>query len=150
MSLNPAPTMFFAGEYSHGMDGKGRLTIPSPWRQSDADAFYFFPDSKDRFLCAMRPADFALAAQNPPDAPASRAEQMEFQRLFCSRAHLVTADKQGRLVLPEALRNGYGMQGEIMLIGAFGSFEVWNKQLWEETKREKKDSFQRIAAARGL
>jgi MraZ protein len=150
MSPNPAPTKFFAGEFSHGMDGKGRLTIPVSWRLSDADSFYFFPDSSDRFLRAMRPAEFALAAQNHPDAQASPADQMEFQRYFCSRAHELTADKQGRLVLPEALRAGYGVQGEIMLVGTFNSFEVWNKELWEETKRDKKSVFQRIAAARGL
>jgi MraZ protein len=149
MSLNPLPH-FFAGEFSHGMDTKGRLTIPSDWRLTESDSFYFMPDSTDRFLRAMRPDEFAKAVQNPPEILASLAEQMEFQRYFCSRAHLLTADKQGRLVLPENLRTNYGMNGEIKLVGAFTSFEVWNKELWEQTKVARNDAFRRIAGARGL
>ena len=131
------------------MDGKGRLTIPSQWRQTEADQFYFMPDSSDRYLRAMRPEEFAKAARNPDKEAASPAAQHEFLRWFCARAHLVTADKQGRLVLPEALRSGYGMGGEVVLVGSFDWFEVWNKELFEAERQERLPIFRDEAKGRG-
>lgn len=151
MSPEQLPTVIYAGEFSHGIDPKGRLTIPSDWRtEPGPDQFYLLPDSNEQFLFAMTPAVFAGLAKPPADRPSTQADQMAFQRYFYSRAHRVEADKQGRLVLPEIFRSRYDLKGEVILLGAFDRFEIWNSARWENNKLEQAGNFKRMAELRGV
>jgi MraZ protein len=152
MSPEQLSPVIYAGEFSRGIDAKGRLTIPSDWCSDPGpDQFFLLPDSTEQFLLAMTQPVFAAMAKPPADRPGTQAEQMAFQRYFYSRAHRVEADKQGRLVLPEPFRARYDLaKGEVILLGAFDRFEIWNAARWENNKLEQAGNFKRMAEMRGV
>ena len=59
-------------------------------------------------------------------------EQRDVIRFFCGGSCDVSPDKQGRIVIPQSLRNYAGLEKEIMVIGAMNKAEVWDKAKWEE------------------
>src|SRR3954468_14418579 len=107
----PAPT--FAGEFTHGVDAKGRVTIPSEWRfKLEGEPYWVVVDSTNTHLLVMPPDEFQgianAAAPNPNFTPAMRTV---FLQNFYSRATKVETDRQGRLLLPDN-RKQLGMEKE--------------------------------------
>ena len=144
-------TPIFSGECCHSLDGKNRVTIPSRWRQGDADEFYLMIDRTNTFLRAMPPAEFrAVASKIENDPAVTPKDRAVFLRHFYSRSAQVVADKQGRLVLPEAACEKLGLKGEIMLVGAHRTFEFWNKEKWAATQQTEEATFDRVAELAGL
>jgi MraZ protein len=141
----------FSGEFCHALDGKNRITIPARWRRGDSDEFFLMTDRTGRFLRAMPTAEFEAVGEkinsNPAITPKDRAV---FLRQFYSRSRHVVADKQGRLLVPEDFCEPLGLRGEIYLVGAHTSFELWNRNAWEATKSEEAGTFDRVADLIGL
>jgi MraZ protein len=141
----------FAGEFCHGLDSKNRITIPSRWRQSDADEFFLMPDRENKFLRAMPPGQFrAVADKVAADPTLSNSDRAVFMRHFYSRAQHASADKQGRLLLPEDYCKRLGLSGEVVLVGAHDRFEIWNKEVWKSTQETEAAIFGRALENAGL
>lgn len=146
---NPAP--IFSGEFCHTLDPKNRVTIPSKWRAGEADEFYVRADSSGLFLRVMPPDQFRAVGEKLNGNPAiSPKERAEFLRRFYSGSQQVVADKQGRVLVPEELGRPVGLSGEVVLVGAFETFEIWNPETWEATKRSSEASYERVAELIGL
>ncbi len=151
MSSDQNSTPTFSGEFCHGVDPKGRVTIPASWRKSDADEFYLMVDRSNSFVRAMSPERFRAVAEKIEKDPAvTPKDRTVFLRHFYSRAMNQTADKQGRLLLPENARKQVGLAEEVVLVGAFDTFEVWNKARWEATQQTEAGTFERVAEIAGL
>ena len=73
-----------------------------------------------------------------------------FLRHLHSRAEHGTADRQGRLVLPEDMCRGLGLKGEVALVGNRGRFEIWNLQKWKRAHAEETATYQHVADVIGL
>jgi MraZ protein len=146
---NAAP--IFSGEFCHALDGKNRITIPARWRQGDADELFLMTDRTGTFLRVMPTAEFRAVgeklASNPAITPKDRAV---FLRQFYSRSKQVVADKQGRLVVPEEFCEQLQLRGEIFLVGAHDTFELWSKEAWAATKQMEAATFDRVADLIGL
>ncbi len=144
----------FSGEVCHALDGKNRVTIPSRWRNGNADVadeFFLMPDRTGTFVRAMPPAQFSAAAERAAANPAVTAkDHAVFLRHFYSRSQHVAVDKQGRLLVPEEYCQKANLRGEIVLVGARDTFELWNKEAWEATKQNEQSTFDRIAELAGL
>lgn len=141
----------FSGEFCHALDPKNRVTIPAKWRAGEADEFYVRADSSGRFLRVMPPEQFRAVGEklnaNPAVTPKERAE---FLRRFYSGSQQVMADKQGRVLVPEELGRLVGLSGEVVLVGAFETFEIWNPETWKATKRAGEANYERVAELIGL
>jgi MraZ protein len=141
MESESAQTIF-AGEFRHAMDAKNRVTIPSRWRRDDVDEFFAIPNFEGGFLMIMPPAEFKrLADKVDQDQTISPAERRKFVRLFSSRAQLVTSDKQGRMVLPDDQCKLLGLSGEVVLVGSYLRFEIWNPVTWKKTSEEDEPTY---------
>jgi MraZ protein len=151
MNIAQNPPPIFSGEFCHALDPKNRVTIPAKWRSSEADEFYVRADSSGRFLRVMPPEQFRAVGDklnaNPSVSPKERAE---FLRRFYSGSQQVVADKQGRMLVPEELGKALGLAGEAVLVGAFETFEIWNPETWEATKRAGEENYERVAELIGL
>jgi len=142
----------FLGEFVHGVDSKGRVTIPSNWRvRLEGETYYLVTDASRTFLHAMPPDEFrAKAAEveaNPAIQPSERAV---FLHHFFSRATQAETDKQGRLLLPEKARKELGLEETAVLVGADRTFKLFNKDKWQSTQEREEEIFQRVAQAVGL
>ena len=144
---------FFAGEFRHAIDEKNRITVPSQWRRGDGQGqdFIILPEPRFQFLLVMSAEEFArLSAQVESDTTIPARERRSFSRQFHSRAKHGSADRQGRLVLPEDHCKELGLKGEVALVGGSGRFEIWNLQKWKRAQEEETPTYQHVANVIGL
>ena len=141
----------FSGVYRHALDSKHRVTIPSRWRRGEQDQIYLMPSPDKAFLSALPPAQFQKVnddlMSNPKISPADRRR---FARYYFSQAQDCVIDRQGRLLLPDEFRRSAALEGELLLVGAFDRFEIWNPQRWDNTQADEVNTFQQVANALGV
>lgn len=141
----------YAGEFRHAIDEKNRLTIPSRWRRDKAEEFILLPDAKEQFLLVMSPEEFQRMSASVENARGVSARDARvFLRQLHARAQHGSADKQGRLVLPDDLCRRIGLKGEVALVGGRGRFEIWNVAQWKRAHEEETPTYQHVANAIGL
>jgi MraZ protein len=141
----------FAGEFRHAMDAKNRVTIPSRWRTSDVDEFFAIPNLEAGFLMVMPPSEFRRVAQKVEnDENLGRAERRRFIRQFSSKAQHLTSDKQGRMVLPEEQCKLLKLQREVVLVGSYTRFEIWNPDNWRKTTESDAPGFNHVLERAGI
>ncbi|MDE7353847.1 MAG: division/cell wall cluster transcriptional repressor MraZ [Acetatifactor sp.] len=121
----------FMGRYNHTIDPKGRLSIPSKYREILGDEFVV---SKGMDGCLFVYANDAWKAfeEKLASLPLINREARQFARFFLSGAQYVTVDKQGRILMPQDLREFAGLEKDVVLAGAGGRIEIWSLEKWNE------------------
>jgi MraZ protein len=151
MDALPQPERFYAGEFRHSLDEKNRVTVPSRWRRDEAEEFILLPQANQQFLLVMSPEDFArMSSAVESNESVSARDRRVFLRQLHSRAQHASADRQGRLVLPEELCRKVGLKGEVAIVGGRGRFEIWNLQRWKRAHEEETPTYQHVANVIGL
>ena len=120
----------FTGEYKHSMDGKGRLILPAKLRAELGDKAYFSRglDSCLYVYTAEAWNAFADKLQKKSILEPRSRKVIEF---FMSGADDCEIDKQGRLVVPSALRDVLGDGKDITTVGAGLYIEIWDTAKWK-------------------
>jgi MraZ protein len=145
----PKNSALFYGESKHVLDGKNRVTVPSRWRSTEADEFYLVPDSNNTCLRAMPPAEFSSIGEKAKQLMTPK-DHRTFVRHFYSRSQHIVADKQGRLLIPDEFCKQFDLSGEVILVGAESTIEIWNLQAWNRTKAEEEPLYKRHADQLGI
>ena len=114
----------FMGKYNHTIDPKGRLSIPSKYREVLGDEFVV---SKGMDGCLYVYANEGKLAS----LPLMSEEARQFARFFLSGAQPVTVDKQGRILMPQDLRDFAGLEKDVVLAGMGGRIEIWSLERWQ-------------------
>jgi MraZ protein len=128
----------FVGEYSHSIDDKGRLTIPSKFRAPLAEGC-FTSRGFDRNLLIYTKSDFELLSAKASKLSLTNPEHRDLWRLFYGAAHEDTPDGQGRIQVPQFLREYASLDGEIRVVGVGQFIEVWSASLWAEKVQQLND-----------
>ena len=140
-----------AGEFRHAMDAKNRVTIPSRWRRGEVEEFFAIPNLKGGFLMVMPPAEFTRQAEKVEhDQSLKPEERARFLRQFSSKAQHVTGDKQGRIVLPDEQCRLLNLRGEVVLVGNFFRFEIWDPRRWQKADEEEGPTFSDLLDRLGI
>jgi MraZ protein len=146
----PSPP-FYAGEFSHAIDEKNRITIPARWRSEGTEEFIILPEANHQFLMVMSPQEFSrMSAAAESNTQVSPRDRRVFFRQLHARAEHGVSDRQGRLVLPEDLCKKLGLKGEVTLVGGRGRFEIWNLARWKQANTEETSTYQHVAGVLGL
>jgi MraZ protein len=141
----------YTGEFRHAMDAKKRVTIPSRWRRDDLDEFFAIPNLKEGFLMVMPPSEFKrLADKVEHDSTLKPEERAKFMRQFSSRAQHVVGDKQGRIVLPDEQSKLLNLHGEVVLVGNYTRFEIWDPKKWQRSTEEDAPAFNYLMERIGI
>jgi transcriptional regulator MraZ len=149
-SASPSERLY-AGEFRHSIDEKNRVTIPSRWRRDKAEELILLPEANYQFMLVMSPSEFArMSSAAESNENVSARDRRIFLRQLHSRAQHASADRQGRLVLPEELCRKIGLKNEVALVGNRGRFEIWNLQRWKRTHEEQTPTYQHVASVIGL
>lgn len=121
----------FMGRFNHTIDPKGRLSIPSKYREILGDEFVV---SKGMDGCLFVYANDAWKAfeEKLASLPLINREARQFARFFLSGAQYVTVDKQGRILMPQDLREFAGLEKDVVLAGTGGRIEIWSLEKWNE------------------
>lgn len=128
----------FLGQFQHNLDDKGRLMIPARFRELLA-AGAFITQGFDKCLMVMTDVYFKevydrISAMNLAD-PMARL----LRRLILSNAYPVEADKVGRILVPQNLRQVIKLEGEAIVAGQGEYFEVWTPAAWNEQMAQLQD-----------
>lgn len=119
----------FMGEYNHTIDAKGRIIIPSKFREALGDEFVvtlgldgcLFVYPNDEWM------NFVAQLKNLPGSKEAR----QMQRYFMAGAATCEVDKQGRILIPNKLREHAGLEKDIVFVGVLSKIEIWSKERWE-------------------
>lgn len=122
----------FMGEYNHTVDVKGRLIIPSKFRESLGDEFVV-TKGLDGCLFVYDMNEWQIFEEKLKTLPITNKDARQFVRFFLAGAANVEVDKQGRILLPGNLREFAGMDKEVVLIGVASRIEIWSKERYEGT-----------------
>lgn len=121
----------FIGEYSHSVDEKGRLIIPSKFREDLGNEFVV-TKGLDGCLFIYADKEWKVLEEKLCALPFTNKEARAFQRYMLAGATSVELDKQGRILIPSVLRNFAGLDKDVVLIGVGSRVEIWSKQKWED------------------
>ena len=122
----------FMGEYSHTIDAKGRLIVPSRFREKLGDEFVVTKGLDDCLF--VYPLDeWANIEEAFRKVPLTNKKARDFVRFFFAGAASCEVDKQGRILLPTSLRNYAGLEKEIVSAGVLNRVEIWDKEKWERS-----------------
>ena len=118
----------FMGEYNHTIDAKGRLIIPARFRELLGEEF-ILTKGLDGCL-SIYPMDAWEAFETKLRAlPLTNKNARTFTRFFVAGATNCELDKQGRILVPQTLREFAGL---VVLTGNLDRIEIWSKEKWSE------------------
>ena len=121
----------FMGEYNHTIDAQGRLIIPSRFREL-LGAAVVLTRGLDGCL-SIYPMDEWVAFEEKLRAlPLTNKDARTFSRFFVAGATTCQLDKQGRILVPQTLRQFAGLDKDVVLTGNLNRIEVWSKEKWSE------------------
>ena len=120
----------FMSEYNHTIDTKGRLIVPSKFRDQLGDEFVV-TKGMDGCLFVYANEDWSAFEQKLTSLPLINKEARKFARFFLAGAAQVEVDKQGRILLPSNLRDFAGLEKDVVLVGVGSRIEIWSKAHWE-------------------
>ena len=119
------------GEYRHNIDDKGRLIIPSKFRDELGPEF-ILTRGLDGCLFAFSQNEWLNFETKLKALPLSDRNARNFVRFFLSGATECEIDKQGRFLIPTNLRTAANLEKEAIIIGVGTRLEIWNKETWEK------------------
>ena len=120
----------FMGEYNHTIDAKGRLIVPSKFRETLGDTFVV-TKGLDGCLFVYDNEEWGIFEEKLKSLPITNKEARQFVRFFLAGAAEVEVDKQGRILVPNVLREFAELNKDVVLIGAASRIEIWSKERFE-------------------
>jgi len=118
------------GTYFHNVDEKGRVAVPAKMRVELGDPFYITCLTSD-CLCAYSEEEWQRFSDKLSAIPQTDMRAQRYVRMIFSSACKCEPDKQGRVLLPQLLREKVGIDKEVVLIGASYRAEIWAKHKWQ-------------------
>ncbi len=119
------------GEYQHSLDDKGRLTIPSPLRRELGELCYVTL-SYDKCLSVFSQESWNSFQAKISELPMSRSRKL---RVVFAKTAACELDGQGRILIPQKLRDYVGIDKNVTIIGFANHAEIWDRELYAELER---------------
>lgn len=138
----------FYGEYQHTIDRKGRIILPAKFREAAKSNFiekFFLTRGLDKCLFMFAEDEWKNQEQKFKAMPFTKQEARKFNRMYFSGACEVIADKQGRILFPQYLKDFALIKREIVIIGVANRIEIWDKTIWQEFYKVAREGFEEIA-----
>ncbi|WP_125707969.1 division/cell wall cluster transcriptional repressor MraZ [Companilactobacillus zhongbaensis] len=134
----------FMGEFHHTIDSKGRLIIPSKFRQEIGESFVVTRGMDGCLFCYPMDQWNKLEAQLDK-LPLTKKDARAFTRFFYSAATEVEFDKQGRINLSAPLIKFSKLQKNCVVVGVSDRIEIWDADNWAKFSEEAEENFEEIS-----
>ena len=122
----------FLGEYAHALDAKGRVIIPSKYRDEIGEQKLVVTCGLDGNLVVYTEAGFQEYAQRWMELTTGKADYRKWRRFVGTTAEYCEIDKQGRILLSAKLREHAKLVKDVVISGNLSNFEIWNPDRWQE------------------
>lgn len=136
-------SMFF-GEYNHNIDDKGRMSIPSKFRDELGEKFYV-TKGLDQCLFVFPETEWKNFQEKLTELPLTKSTARKFSRFFYAGAMDYGLDKQGRINITPGLRKHAEIEKEVVIIGVGTRIEIWSKVTWESYNSPDNMNYDEIA-----
>jgi MraZ protein len=123
----------FIGEYKHSIDDKGRVAVPAKFRSLLKNGAVV-TKGLDDCLFLYRKEEWAKIAKKFAELPISQAKARAFARHMLAGAMDIDFDSQGRVNLPEYLRQFAKLKKTVIIAGLYDRLEIWDDAAWEKYK----------------
>jgi MraZ protein len=134
----------FIGEYQHTLDEKGRLAIPVKFRKKLSGGAVV-TRGLDNCLFVFSTGEWKKLAEKIAALPMTNADSRAFSRLMLAGAVDVETDKQGRVIIPDYLRQYAGLKKDAVVAGVFSRMEIWDRATWNKYKAKTEKNAEGIA-----
>jgi MraZ protein len=128
------PTTYCNSLYTHEVDEKRRIQIPSKWRPVGGGAeltlITWLTGDKGPCIRAMYPEQMATLMKDLNAMPNSDPNKVVLKRFIGSKSTQATLDKSGRICLPEEMARTAGITKQAVLVGLLDRFEIWSPERW--------------------
>jgi MraZ protein len=138
----------FYGEYEHTIDRKGRLILPSRYREVSKANFiekFFITRGLDRCLFMFSEEEWRSQEQKFKSIPFTKQQGRTFNRLYFSGAQEIAPDRQGRILIPNYLKDFAHIKRDVVIVGVSNRIEIWAKDKWQEFYNNSRQSFEEIS-----
>lgn len=132
------------GEYRHNIDSKGRLIVPSKFREELGNKFVV-TRGMDGCLFGYHLNEWEKLEEKLKEMPLAKKEARTFVRFFYSAATECELDKQGRINIPSTLRSHASLVKECVVIGVSDRIEIWSQDRWQEYSLAAEENFDELA-----
>lgn len=134
----------FMGEYRHNIDVKGRLTLPSKFRD-EFENQVIVTKGFDGCLNIYTLQGWEAFYQKLAAIPTNKKQARTFIRLIASRATTCDFDKMGRINIPQNLRKEVGLDKAVVVIGNLDHIEIWDEAAWDAYYEEQSGHLEEIS-----
>lgn len=133
----------FLGTFTPKLDDKGRLILPAKFRDELSDGLVV-TRGQERCLYVFGEREFERMHERIREAPITSKQSRDYLRVFLSGAHAETPDKQGRVTVPQGLREYAGLDRDLAVIGAGSRAEIWDAEAWQQYLTAQESAFAEI------
>jgi MraZ protein len=120
----------YTDTFEHAFDVKGRITVPSEWREGSYESRLFIFPSSEKCLRVFPESWLGRLQEKAATLKDSDPMRKQVESL-ASIAQFTTFDQQGRIMVKEKLRTGAGLRKEAVLVGRLDHFQIWDKTGWQ-------------------
>lgn len=138
----------FIGEYSHSVDEKKRLAVPSKFR-AELKNKVVVTRGLDSCLFVYTMKAWEELAGKLGTLPVGESGTRSFTRLMLAGAVDVDVDKQGRILIPDYLKSYAGLTKNVVIAGLYNRLEIWDEKKWNEYKKKAEKNSDDIAEQLG-
>ena len=132
------------GQFQHSLDSKGRMIIPSKFRELLGDSFVL-TKGLDGCLFVYPKEEWVLLEQELKSLPFTQKDARAFIRFFFAGAVEAEMDKQGRILIPPHLLEHANIDKEVVIIGVSNRAEIWSLEQWNSYSKDAAVSYEDIA-----
>ena len=134
----------FIGEYQHTLDPKNRVIMPSKFREKLGDSFVM-TKGLDNCLFIYSSEEWSIVENKLKSLPMTNKDARAFVRFFFAGACECELDKQGRIVMPNHLKDYANIDKDLVIIGVSTRIEIWSKEEWNKFNSDANISYEDVA-----
>jgi MraZ protein len=143
----------FRGSFEHSVDAKGRVSIPSRFREIIAERYegnLVLTMDFDKCITVYPLEEWERLEEKIRALPQMQKEVKEFMRFVFSTATECELDKQGRILIPPVLRERAGINKSVMVVGIIGKMEIWDTAVWDARRSQNGEKIGEVLSTLGL
>ncbi|GAA1515808.1 division/cell wall cluster transcriptional repressor MraZ [Sphaerisporangium rubeum] len=130
----------FLGTHQPRLDEKGRLFLPAKYREELAEGLVI-TKGQERCLYVFPVEEFRRITEALRTAPVTAKAVRDYSRVLFASASDETPDKQGRITIPQSLREYAGLRRDCVVIGANTRLEIWDASAWDTYLADQEQAF---------
>lgn len=143
----------FRGSFEHSVDSKGRVSVPSRFRELIAERYegkLVLTMDYDNCVTVYPLEEWERFEEKVKALPQTQKEVKDFVRFLFSTATECELDKQGRILIPPALRDAAGITKTVTVVGIINKMEIWAKTAWDARRSLSGDKVGDVLSSLGL